>query len=256
MPTKSRVLVYDIETSPNLAYVWGKYDQNVISFKEEWFMLSFGYKWLGETKTHVVALDDFDLYRTDQHNDFGVVQALWKLFDEADIVIAHNGDKFDQRKANARFMYWNFKPPQPYKSIDTLKIAHKYFAFNSAKLGDLGEYLDLGGKADTGGFSTWLGCMKGDSAAWAQMKKYNKQDVVLLEKVYLKLRPWADNHPAMNLLEDRPDACPKCGGTDLQSKGVTRTKTQTYRRYRCYSCSGYCSARVAEKTTKKVELVN
>jgi hypothetical protein len=47
-----RVLLYDIETFPNEAYVWGKYDQNVIAFKKEWEMASFAYKWLGEKEVH------------------------------------------------------------------------------------------------------------------------------------------------------------------------------------------------------------
>jgi len=255
MTTKARVLIYDIETSPNLGFIWGKYEQNVISYKEEWFMLSFAYKWLGDNKTYVLGLDDFVGYEDDRHNDELLVRALWRLFDEADIVIAHNGDNFDQKKANARFLSHGMTPPLPYKSVDTLKVARRYFKFNSNKLGDLGEHLNLGSKGDTGGFNTWLGCMGGDAKAWAQMKKYNKQDVVLLEEVYITLRPWMENHPPMNQISGVMSSCPKCGGNTMHARGKYATKTQTYQRYHCQKCFGWSQSRVAEKAINKVEFV-
>lgn len=235
----SKILLYDIETTPNLAWVWGKYEQNVIAYKSQWEMLCFAYKWLDETAVHVSTVRKL--------GEKGVVSLLRELFDEADIVIAHNGDNFDQRMANAKFIEFGLDPPSPYKSVDTKKVAKRYFRFNSNKLDDLGELLHLGRKTDTGGFDLWLGCMRGDSKSWQLMKDYNKQDVLLLEKVYLKLRPWVDNHPAMNVIDGRPEACPKCGGTRLQSRGTRKTtKVNTYRRYQCMGCGGWCSSRTPE----------
>ena len=106
----AKVLFYDIETAPNLAYVWGKYQQDAIEIPRSWYMMAFGYKWEGQ-KSKVLALPDFELYATDPDNDRDLVEALWKLFDEADVVIAHNGDKFDMRKANARFVFHYMNPP-------------------------------------------------------------------------------------------------------------------------------------------------
>lgn len=252
----ARVLIYDLETSPNLGWIWGKYEQNVLAYEQEWFILSFAYKWLGEKTTHVLALPDFAGYAKNPHDDTALVQALWNLFDQADIVIAHNGDAFDQKKSNARFLAHGFDPPMPYRSIDTLKIARRYFKFNSNKLGDLGTALQVGGKAETGGFNTWLGCMSGDKASWAKMKKYNKQDVVLLEKIYFKLRPWMDNHPGMNLLNDHLDSCPKCDLGPLQKRGTRQTKTLTYHRYQCQNCGGWSSGRQAIRAFERVNYVN
>lgn len=254
---KAKVLVFDIETSPNLGYIWGKWQQDVIRFEREWYVLCFGYKWLGERKTNVVALPDFRGYKKDPENDYHVVKALWELFDEADIVIAHNGDAFDIKKMNMRFLTHGLPPPSPYKSIDTYKVARKYFKHNSLKLDDLGKLLGVGQKADTGGFDTWLGCMRGDPAAWARMTKYNKQDVVLLEKVYYALRPWMDNHPGINLIEGVLNGCPKCGSTKLQRRGTLKTtKSLVYQRYQCQNCFGWSQARVAERAPTKVEFVN
>lgn len=254
--SKPRVLIYDIETSPNLGWIWGKWEQNVIKFEQEWHMLCFAYKWLGEKATHVVALPDFEGYKKDPTNDRDLVKVLWDLFEEADVVIAHNGNQFDQRKSNARFLAHGFDPPVPYVAIDTLKVARRYFNFNSNKLGDLGEVLRVGAKAETGGFDTWLGCMNGNRNSWAKMKKYNKQDVVLLEKVYLRLRPWIDNHPGMNILTGRLDACPKCSHGVLQKRGFKFTKTLTYQRYQCQGCGGWSQSRASIKAAERVVYTN
>lgn len=236
---KKRVLLYDIETSPNLGWTWGKYEQNVIEFMEEWHMLTFSYKWLGEKTTHVRSLPDYKLYRKEPKNDRELVKELWKLFDEADAIIAHNGDAFDIRKTNARFVQHGLVPPSPYKSIDTKKVAKRYFKFESNKLDDLGHNLGLGRKLDTGGFELWLGCMAGDRKSWDLMCKYNKQDVVLLEKVYLALRPWMMNHPRLDLLNDIRDNCPNCGSTHIQSRGFGINTTSKYHRLNCQDCGSW-----------------
>lgn len=228
-----KILIYDIETSPNLAYVWGKYQQDVIAYKEEWEILCFSYKWLGEREVHSVSKEG-------QGSDKRVCKALWKLFDEADVVIAHNGDSFDQKKAQARFMFWDLVPPSPYKSIDTRKVARKYFKFNSNKLDDLGQHLGLGRKVKTGGFELWLGCMSNDPVSWDKMRRYNERDVRLLEKVYLRMRPWIDGHPNVAISKGRPNGCPKCGHDKLKSYGVRKTATRQYTRYRCLKCGGFC----------------
>jgi len=80
--------------------------------------------------------------------------------------------------------------------------------------------------------------MAGKRAAWRTMIKYNKMDVVLLERVYMKLRAWIDNHPNLAAV-DRPSACPKCGASKFKSEGWKYTKTRRYRLYRCKVCQGY-----------------
>jgi len=49
-----RILVLDIETSPNLAWVWGMWDQNVgiNQLVESQTVLCFAARWLGEKKVH------------------------------------------------------------------------------------------------------------------------------------------------------------------------------------------------------------
>ena len=248
MKKSARILLYDIETAPNLAYTWGVYEQNVLKVVRPWYILCFAYKWLDESGTQVVSLPDFEkAYAKDPENDYFVVEALHDLFDEADVIIAHNGNSFDQKKVQARFLKHGFEPPMHYRQIDTLKEARKHFKFDSNRLNDLGVTLGLGEKVQTGGFTLWEGCMAGDEKSWSKMKRYNKQDVVLLEQVYLYLRPWIANHPNVSVLNGKSDGCPKCGSDHLQKRGVRRNKTTAYQTYQCQSCKGYCNERTAMK---------
>lgn len=229
---KTKILLFDIETAPNLGYIWGKYEQNVIEYEQEWYMLCFAAKWLGDEETFV--------YRNTEHeNDLDTVRELWKLFDEADIIIAHNGDDFDIKKSNARFIAHGMTPPSPYQTIDTKKVAKRYFKFNSNKLDDLGNLLGLGRKIDTGGFELWKGCMLGDKASWDLMCEYNIQDVELLEKVYLKMLPWITNHPNLNLTEGTVCNCPNCFGTNMVKHKLRPSRTGLRQQYQCMDCGAY-----------------
>jgi DNA polymerase elongation subunit (family B) len=239
MGTKKRILLFDIETMANLGYIWGKYEQDVISFKEHWYMITFAYKWLGEKRTMVYSLPDFTLYAKDKTNDRQLCQKLWELFDQADVVIAHNGDQFDIKKAQARFAQHGFRPPTPFKSVDTKKVAKRYFNFTSNSLDDLGQYLGFGKKINTGGFELWLECAMGKKSAWKKMCDYNKRDVVLLERIYIALRPWMNNHPNMNLLNDTLDACPNCASTNLNKRGLAITRVAKYQRFQCMDCGAW-----------------
>jgi hypothetical protein len=186
--------------------------------------MSFAYKWLGDKDVKVLSLKNL--------KEPQLVKKLHDLFNEADIIVAHNGDQFDAKMANTFFIKQGLTPPSPYKSIDTLKIARNKFKFTSNHLNDLGQYLGLGEKLPTGGFSLWLKCLKGDKKSWELMEKYNKQDVILLEKVYKLLVPWTNNPPPIDL----GFTCPACGSTHLQQRGWNINKVFMSKRLQCCDC--------------------
>ena len=229
---KPNILLFDIETRPILGYVWGLYEQDVIAVKEHTSIMCFAYKWVGE-KIQVKGLIDCKNKKSDKE----LIEDLWELFDKADIIIAQNGDNFDIKKVNTRFAFYKFSPPSPYKTIDTLKQARKHFGFESNKLDDLGEFLGLGRKVKHEGFEMWIGCIAGKRKWWDKMKQYNLQDVKLLERVYLRLRPYIKNTP--NLSVFLGIVCPKCGSKDLNSRGFNYTQTGKYRRFYCKKCHGW-----------------
>lgn len=242
----AKVLIYDIENAPNLGYVWEKWQTNVLEFKDQWFLLSFAWKWLGERETHVLGLDDMPGYEPGSMDDRELVTRLRDLFDEADITVTHNGISFDNKKAQTRMIVHGIDPPSSYKEVDTLRTARKQFAFTSNRLGDLCQALGLPSKASTGGMSTWFGCMNGDPKSWAKMKKYNKQDVIILEKLYKRFIPWLTNYPHMGAFEGRPDNCPKCGKGPLVARGWRYAQVSRRRQFHCKSCGGYSMSRKRE----------
>lgn len=231
-----KILIFDIETMANLAYVWGKYEQDVIDFEREWFILCFAYKWYGEKKVHTVSLPDFQLYKKDKENDLHVVQVLWDLFNQADVIMTHNGDAFDIKKVNARFVFHKLPPPSPYKTIDTKKVAKRYFNFNSNKLDDLGRYLGVGRKLPNTGWNLWKRCYLGDEKAWKEMLKYNKQDVVLLENIYEKFKPYMLNHPNRQAYNLNRASCPNCGHKHSHSRGYEMRVGYKINRLQCKGC--------------------
>ena len=160
------MLLYDIENSPMGVWVWpgSLYERDVIRVVEDWYMLTIAWKWLGQTRVSSLALEK-------EKDDYNLCAKLHTLFDEADVIVAHNGDGFDKPKAYTRLIQQGFDPPSPSKTIDTLKVARRHFQFNSNKLDALGDTLGVGRKAPSGGFDTWEGCMALDPKAIARMKR-------------------------------------------------------------------------------------
>lgn len=231
-----KILLFDIETSPIISYNWGIWEQNALEVKEEWYILCFAYKWLGQNTVNVVALPDFRGYKKDKKNDFELIKKLHALFEEAEIIIAHNGDQFDIKKSNARFIFHGLEPPHNYKTIDTLKLARRYFKFDSNKLDYLGQYLKLGRKLPHTGKHLWFGCMDGDMKSWELMKRYNKQDIVLLEKVYKKLRGWAKTGVNMNIVFGGLVNCPRCHSEHIKKDGFNYGASSIHQTYKCMVC--------------------
>lgn len=231
--TGPAILIYDIETTPLVGYAWRAYDTNLIAVKEDSRLLCFAYKWYGQDKTHFVK--------------DGVPVRLHHLFDQADVLVAHNGDKFDERKANTAFLKAGLGPPSPYQTVDTLKQARKYFASTRSSLKELAREYGLSDKLNTSGFSLWLKCMDGDRKAWREMEQYNRQDVDTLEELYELVRPWMKTgHPNQGLWQRGVTCCPTCGGIDLQARGVRRTSVSAFQAFQCKDCGRYSRARLRD----------
>lgn len=235
----AKILLIDIETAPNLGYTWGRYEQNVIKIVREWYILTFSAKWL-KGKHITRGLPDYREFGRDKQSDKGIVRELHTLLNEADIVVGQNSDEFDLKKINSRFSFWNLPPPSPYKTVDTLKVARRYFSFSSNKLDDLSSFWKFGNKIKTD-FDLWEGCMAGNTKAFKRMKRYNKMDILLLEKAYLKVLPWIQNHPNLGMYSTGLN-CPKCGSTELEKRGFYANKTTKYQRVRCINCGGWARA--------------
>ncbi len=236
-----KILLFDIESSPNIGYTWGRYEQTVIEFIKERQAICISWSWYPDPKVYVLALPDFPGYKKNPDSNKALISAFHKEISKADIAIGHNIDKFDDPMVNTDFIVNGLPPPPPHRTIDTLQIARRRFRFNGNRLGDLGSRLGLGKKVKHWGFELWRRCLAGDMKAWALMKRYNVGDVRLLRKVYLKLRPWMKNHPNLSV-EDGSRCCPTCRSKDLKPWSWMYTQSGKYQRHICKSCGNWCKA--------------
>jgi len=242
-----RVLVLDIETSPNTFWGWGMFNQNysLNMVKDEWFILSYAAKWLGASEKEVYY-NDLRGHVITQDDKF-MLEELWQLLNEADIVITQNGIKFDIKKINARFILNGFQPPSSYKHIDTLVIAKRNFGFLSNKLEYMTDKLNVTFKKLShnkyAGFDLWKGMMKDEPEAWVECEEYNKHDVLSLEELYIKLAAWDNKHPNFSLYFDEPEQVCRCGSTEFVEDGYAYTSVSKFQRYRCTSCGAESRSR-------------
>ncbi len=243
---KQKVLVFDIETSPLIAYAWGRRDVNIAvnQVVHDWYVLAFAAKWLGEPASAVIYRDQ----RASKplSDDRKLLRTLWVLLDAADIVITQNGKNFDSKMINARFIMHGMRPPSPYRHIDTYQIARSTAKFTSNSLEYLTDKLCTKYKKlkheKFPGMALWDGCLKGNKAAWDEMKKYNVHDVLATEELYMKLRAWAPvSAPAV--FPDRA-CCETCGAKNSVAKnGFKVTRNGAHQRYCCLACGRHSGDR-------------
>lgn len=240
---KPSICLLDIETSPITGYTWSTWDANVLKILEPSKVLSVAWKELGSEEVLCKTIADYKGYKNHVIDDQKLIKEVWGVLDKSDILITHHGKSFDIKKLNTRFVWYGLPAPSKYAVIDTKASASKYFKFDSNSLNNLGAYLNCGSKVENGGFDLWVRCIAGDVDAWKLMKEYNIQDVILLEKVYLKLRPYIENHPNLSLLSSEASAssCPTCLDTSVIKRGFSITRTGKRQRFQCTSCGSWSS---------------
>lgn len=231
---KAKILLFDLEVSPMLAYTYNYYDGNVLKVVKPQKLLCFSYKWLGSTK-------DPDTYcliegSVDPEDDAWITHRLWDVLNEANLAVAHNGSRFDAKMSNTFFVEHGLNPPSPYKIIDTLTSARQKFKFPSNKLDELGKFLGVGQKTDITCGQLWEDCLRGSKKAYKLMAKYCANDVKLMEEVYWKIMPFA-TQPLINKYVNEEIICPTCGSKRFQRKGIVSDgNVGPSWRYLCQGC--------------------
>lgn len=247
-----KTLVIDIETAPMLAYVWGRHDQNIAlnQIKADWYVIAWAAKWLGDKPSKVVYHDQ--RRAKDLADDKALLRPLWKLLDEADIVLGQNSKSFDVKKLNARFIMHGWNPPSPYKHLDTYLIAKNAGAFTANSLEYLSDTLCTRYKklkhGDFPGQMLWTECLKGNQKAWKAMQTYNVHDVLTTEELYGKLKAWAPKSMPSTYSVSTPEECGTCGlWGRVIAKGFAFSKGGKAQRYVCNSCGSWSQGKVVKE---------
>jgi len=229
---KPKILILDIETAPMLVRSYGLWNQNISTgfIVKDWYMLSFAAKWAGDKKFY------YKDTRDTHEDDSEVAKFAWNLMNQADVIVGHNSDRFDLKKLNTRFLKHGLKPLGKKRTVDTLKIAKKYFAVSSNKLDYIAKFLGIEGKRKSPKYSQqemWNLCCEGVKDAFKENEKYNKQDIVVTENVFDVLKTWDES---LNLQAFYGEFVCTCGGTKFVKDGFNRTKNTVKQRYRCVDC--------------------
>lgn len=233
---KPKVIFFDIETAPIIATTWSLYPKSLSheNILKDWYIICGAWKLAGNKKVQSTQISS-------TLTDKQVCKDLRNALSNADILVTHNGDKFDIKKLNARLIYHNLPPLPLIPTVDTLKEVRKIAAFTSNRLDYLSKQLIGKGKIKTE-YNLWLDVIKDDKKALKKMVDYCKVDVIRLEQLYDRLRPYMKTHPHIGVLsgEDRLCSCNKCGGTNLKKNGIRATASGIKKQeVQCLDCFSY-----------------
>lgn len=247
-----KIILFDIETLPDpekAIEVWcslsNYYGQTMKATITS--IICVGYKELGSKSVQCINAWDYpERWEKNVNDDYEVVKAIHEILQDADAVVTHNGRRFDWKHIQTRFMVHGLPPLPNIPHVDTCLLARKNLLSFNNKLDYLGKWLVGDRKLENGGWQLWVKVSKRIKYAQKLMSKYCKQDVLLLEKVFLKLRPFAKNLPnrnidrKQNLIDEGVNVCPTCGSADLVRNGWAFTKTTKYQRFMCKTCKTTC----------------
>lgn len=216
-------LIWDIETSPNIGMFWrAGYRLNIQpnSILKERAIICICYKWEGQKKVFSLEWDKGD--------DKQMLETFLQVANQADELVAHNGDKFDLKWFNTRCLFHRLEPPPIWKTVDTLVIARRRFYFNSNRLDYLGEFLFGSGKIKTS-YGMWKDILLNNcKKAMHDMVKYCKEDVRLLERVWQQLEPYHRPKTHVGVLNNRDKwTCPYSGEYKVRKSKTVYTAAGT-----------------------------
>lgn len=209
---KFKRLFFDIETSPNIVYSWRiGYNINLQPHDiiEERKIICISYKWENEDKIYSLTWDK-------NQCDKAMLQEFIKVMNQADEIIAHNGDRFDEKWIRTRCIYHRIPTFPKYKSLDTLKKAKYGFNFNSNKLDYIAQFLGVGAKVKHDGFDMWKGVLQDDAESMKEMVHYCEGDIIVLEDVYFTMQNYIKQNSHVGVHNgEMKYTCPICGSEDV-----------------------------------------
>lgn len=232
LPKEPRILTIDIETSPNLVYAWGLWDQNISTSQliKPSRVLCVAAKWLGTKKV---------MFYSEHEDRKEMIEEVWSLLNEADIVVGYNHVRFDLPHLHREFLLAGMPPPSPSQNIDLLAVNRRRFKFVSNKLGYVTAALGLDSKIDTGSQALWNAVMENDPAAWKKFRRYNIQDVNITEQLFELLTPWINTMPHRGMWSGDMCGCYSCDSTNLVHVGFVYGKTAAYPKMQCDDCGAW-----------------
>lgn len=219
---EQRILIYDIETSFNIGWFWRTgYKLNITPAQiiKERAIICISYKWLGDNQVYNLVWDK-------NQDDRFLLEQFIEVMNEADMLVAHNGDRFDLKWIKTRALMHRLPMLIDYPQFDTLKVAKKKFNFQSNTLDYISKILGAGGKIKTN-IDLWIDIiLKKDKKALQDMLDYCDEDVRQLEHVYSIIAGWENPKFHLGVLQGKTkQTSPISGGVNIELvKSVTTNR--------------------------------
>lgn len=192
-------------------------------------MIAYSAKWRGKKGV---------IFQSEHHDGrMEMLQGLWHLLNEADIVVGYNIKRFDIPWVAGEHWVEGFKPPSPFKVIDLYQAVKQNSRFLSKRLDYVASRILDDNKKNYSMAEMWRivdNIATTDAARdreWNKMRGYAKKDTVLLEPLFDDLLPRLKlPHP---LTDAEGFNCRNCGSFNLERRGFALTQNGKYQRYVC-----------------------
>ena len=227
-------LFFDIETSPMVVYSWRiGYNLSITpdNIINEWKIICISYKWEHENEVKHFTWDE-------NQDEKQMLIDFINIANQADELVAHNGDRFDIKKIRTRCVFHRIPMFPKYRTLDTLTKSKSAFNFSSNKLDYIAKFLGVGAKLQHEGFPMWVKCLQNDKQALKDMVKYCDMDIVVLEDVFLTLQSYIkpNTHAGVVVGGTKRD-CPICASSNVSLlKNDVTEKGTISRVMECQSC--------------------
>lgn len=192
-----------------------------------------GWKELNEDKVHMESV--WETRQKDALDDKELCKQIYNVLKDADMIITYNGIKCDVPFIQTRLLAHGLPPLPPIAHKDVYYTAKFKLKLSRNRLFDVQTFLGFSNKKTPVDLYKWLKALIGDKSAQKEILTHCRQDILVLEEAYMKLRPLMNSHPRLNGY----GVCNKCSGTLLKSKVYyTAGKGQKINLV-CQKCRGY-----------------
>jgi uncharacterized protein YprB with RNaseH-like and TPR domain len=212
-------------------------------------ILCIGYKFLGDDEVFVPTILD-GKKRGNMLDDKKLVERFAKVYNHSDYSVGHYSSRFDLPMIRTKLLKWGLPPLQPKPHIDTWWIARRELKLHSNRLAVLQDFLGCPTSKTPLKPDDWIQAAHGSKPALDYIVDHCRADVLVLEEVFLKLRPLAKEEPNRALFTLEKESCPSCGGTHLNKRGFHISKTRRYQVFQCQDCGKWTRDTHADKEAR------
>ena len=124
-------------------------------------------------------------------NDRQIVRLINQLIRRHDVIVAHNGAKFDLPFLRTRALRWGLRPLMEPKIVDPLQIAWRKLKLRSNRLGSISDHLGIKDRKTPLDMSVWADAtLNGTRRSMNLIVKHCIADIKVLAGVLEHVKPF------------------------------------------------------------------